>query len=146
VCFVPVVPPTPIQLYTNSAATVTYVPSRGDPELGFVQVVWTAALPQVQDLQAVYMQVLHGLQHYQVRKALSDVRLRPPMPPAFCEWVTHYWIPRAILEADYSCVAVVTTKPAQDRLMPYYTPLTHRLQTRYFATLAAAQKWLYVPG
>ena len=47
-----------------------------------------------------------------------------------------------MFEADYSCVAVVTTSAPADRLTGYYTPLTHRLQTRYFATTAAAADWL----
>ena len=136
----------PVPLYSNSAGTITYVADPVAAENGYVHVRWTEAHACEAELQAVYLQVLYALKRYHVRKALSDPRRRPPMPQALCEWVTRYWIPRAMLEADYSCVAVVTTSAPADRLISYYTPLTHRLQTRYFASLAAAATWLHVPG
>jgi hypothetical protein len=136
----------PVAYYANPAATITYVADPVQVANGYVHVCWTDVPAEEAELQAVYLHVLYALQHYSVRKALSDVRLRLPLSRALREWVTRYWMPRAILEADYSCVAVVTTSAPQHRLIRYYTPLTHRLQTRYFATVAAAAAWLHAPS
>ena len=127
----------PILCYTNAAAAVTYVPGNN-----YVQVVWTDSPTHAPDVYAVYLEVLHAMRHYQVCKTLSDHRLRPSLPRAVREWVVQYWIPRAILEANHSHAAIITTSPPEHRLIALFTPLAHCVQTRYFFSVEAGLSWL----
>lgn len=126
--------------YHNPAAAIS-LPVGAD----YIYIAWTPAKTTPAELRAVYEQALRALQHFGLRKLLSDHAQRPPMPADISTWVAQDWIPRAVREAGYSHCAVVDNAAPLGRLAAQSigAQLAPGLLTfRYFGLPQEAAAWL----
>jgi hypothetical protein len=130
--------------FTNTAGQL-----REDPA-GFLRVDWSTQPRELRDTQALFEQIMRGLQHHHWCRILVNQVGMQPFSPAEQQWVAHEWLPRAVQEGGYRYGAVVVSHKVLVRLATAYVT-THLqglpLVYRSFDDEAAAVQWLLTqPG
>lgn len=131
----------PASRYYHNPAAVISLPLGAD----YLYLVWSTTKTSPDELRAVYEQTLRALQHFGLRKILSDHAQRPPMPTEVSNWVAQDWVPRAAREAGYSHCAVVENAAPLGRLAAQSIGAqlpTGLITFRYFGTPTEAATWL----
>lgn len=135
---------TPPVYFSNAAGQL-----REDPA-GFLRADWSATPRGPLDAQALFEQMLRGLQRRGWSRILINQVNMPPFSPAEQQWAAREWLPRAVQEGGYRHGAVVVSPNVLVRLATAYVttnlqglPLVYR---SFDAETAAVAGLLQQPG
>ncbi|MBF9221659.1 hypothetical protein [Hymenobacter ruricola] len=126
-------------LFENAAGRLL-----ADP-VGFLRATWSPGPRTLADTQALFEQMLRGLQQQRWSRILINQLAMPPFSPAEQQWIARTWLPRAVAEGGYRHGAVVVSPDVLVRLATAFVTTTVQglpLVYRSFDTEAAAAAWL----
>ncbi|RPD49425.1 hypothetical protein DNI29_01070 [Hymenobacter sediminis] len=132
---------TPVVYYENAAGALLEEPA------GFIRAIWGRKTQQYlkADVQALFSQMMVGLQRRNWSRMLIDQTNMRPFSPEEQQWIAQQWLPRAVTEGGYRHGAVLVSPNVMVRLATAYITtqvLNLALTYRSFDSDAAAQAWL----
>ncbi|MCB2375994.1 STAS/SEC14 domain-containing protein [Hymenobacter sp. BT635] len=131
--------PAPASSYfRNALCTISYHGA------GYVQLAWTEAATNENELQALYAHALQALKHHRTGRLLTDHRRRQPLPLGAQQWIAQHWVPQAVREAGYSHCAIVENQTPLGRLAARAIgdEIAAPLKFRFFSEMPEAVAWL----
>ena len=126
-------------LFENTAGYLLADPA------GFLRATWSSRRRTLADTQALFDQMLRGLQRQGWSRILINQLEMAPFTPAEQQWIAQSWLPRAVEEGGYRHGAVVVSPHVLVRLATAFVTTNVQglpLVYRSFDTDAAAAAWL----